>query len=247
MHYTKAFTMAEVLITLGVIGIVVAMTIPQLVKNYQLHVLQNQLKAVYSDLNRASQLFKLHNDFSVSEYAYLNGSDKALELFKKEFKTIKKDNAKWDNVNENGRVYPYKLYSLSGVGNTWICDSAGPFFDMQGRVFSFDDAPDMNENGPKVCVDINGVKNPNKYGIDNFIFMFTVDGQVIPFGMEHKNNPSSEGNLYNNTYIDNPSDYCKYNVNSVYQVVACAYFALSDTHPEGNGKSYWRDFIGKVK
>ena len=84
MHYTKAFTMAEVLITLGVIGIVAAMTIPQLVKNYQLHVLQNQLKAVYSDLNRASQLFKLHNDFSVSEYAYLNGSDKALELFKKE-------------------------------------------------------------------------------------------------------------------------------------------------------------------
>ena len=31
----KAFTMAEVLITLGIIGIVAALTIPQLIKNYQ--------------------------------------------------------------------------------------------------------------------------------------------------------------------------------------------------------------------
>lgn len=36
MRKTKnAFTMAEVLITLGIIGIIAALTIPQLIKNYE--------------------------------------------------------------------------------------------------------------------------------------------------------------------------------------------------------------------
>lgn len=35
----NAFTLAEVLITLGVIGVVAALTIPQLVKNYKEKVL----------------------------------------------------------------------------------------------------------------------------------------------------------------------------------------------------------------
>ena len=40
----KAFTMAEVLITLGIIGIVAAMTLPSLVGNYQKKQTAMQLK-----------------------------------------------------------------------------------------------------------------------------------------------------------------------------------------------------------
>ncbi len=47
------FTLAEVLITLGIIGIVSAMTIPTLVKNYQTKVRDNQFKKVYATLNQA--------------------------------------------------------------------------------------------------------------------------------------------------------------------------------------------------
>ncbi len=39
-----AFTLAEVLITLGIIGVVAAMTIPSLIQNYQEKVLANQFK-----------------------------------------------------------------------------------------------------------------------------------------------------------------------------------------------------------
>ena len=35
MRTQKGFTLAEVLITLGIIGIVAAMTIPNLIENYQ--------------------------------------------------------------------------------------------------------------------------------------------------------------------------------------------------------------------
>ena len=46
------FTLAEVLITLGVIGVVAAITLPILTKNYQKHVWVNQLKANYSIINQ---------------------------------------------------------------------------------------------------------------------------------------------------------------------------------------------------
>ena len=48
-----AFTLAEVLITLGVIGIVAAMTLPMLVAKYQKLVATTQLKRIYSILTNA--------------------------------------------------------------------------------------------------------------------------------------------------------------------------------------------------
>ena len=47
----SAFTLAEVLITLGIIGVVAAITLPTLVANYQKQILVNQLKKTYTTLN----------------------------------------------------------------------------------------------------------------------------------------------------------------------------------------------------
>lgn len=55
----KAFTLAEVLITLGIIGIVAAMTIPTLLTNIREKQTVSKLKQTYSML---SQAFKLVED-----------------------------------------------------------------------------------------------------------------------------------------------------------------------------------------
>ena len=52
----RGFTLAEVLITLGIIGIVAAVTIPTLINNYQKQALFNQFKKAYANLNQAWQL-----------------------------------------------------------------------------------------------------------------------------------------------------------------------------------------------
>ena len=52
MKKLSAFTLAEVLITLGVIGIVAAMTMPSLIANYQKKVWVNQLKKSVSVLEQ---------------------------------------------------------------------------------------------------------------------------------------------------------------------------------------------------
>lgn len=55
--YNRAFTLAEVLITLGIIGIVAAMTLPQLIQNYREKVLLQQAKKMYSVIANALVLY----------------------------------------------------------------------------------------------------------------------------------------------------------------------------------------------
>ena len=56
-----AFTLAEVLITLGIIGIVAAMTIPTLVQNYKKKVVETKLVKVMSMMNQAIKLSTVEN------------------------------------------------------------------------------------------------------------------------------------------------------------------------------------------
>ena len=49
----RAFTLAEVLITLGIIGVVAALTMPSLMANYKKSVAKNQFKKTYSTLTNA--------------------------------------------------------------------------------------------------------------------------------------------------------------------------------------------------
>lgn len=51
-----AFTLAEVLITLGIIGVVAAMTIPTLMANHRKKVVETKLEKIYSVMNQAINL-----------------------------------------------------------------------------------------------------------------------------------------------------------------------------------------------
>ncbi len=57
----SAFTLAEVLITLAIIGVVAAMTIPTLIQNYRKKVIENKLVKVYSLMNQAIKLSTIEN------------------------------------------------------------------------------------------------------------------------------------------------------------------------------------------
>ena len=240
-----AFTLAEVLITLGIIGVVAAMTMPSLIANYKYKVLENQLKAAYSDLNQAAKLFQVHNGMSVSEYTAENASSiNAINEFSKFFNTIKDSNLRYNSTDSDGNsvgAAPYKWHSMNGSTNeSSNCDVSGFFWDTQGRVISFDDPPSYGQNGPKVCIDINGEKGPNRYGVDYFIFIFTTDGYVIPYGQEHPNNPAiCSGQAIANCIS---SSKCSYSGAGNMQFT-CSIYALSNQHPTDSGKDYWHDFV----
>lgn len=95
-HYTiknsKGFTLAEVLITLGIIGVVAAMTLPSLVTKYKDKELITRTKKVYSDINNA--LLLAQKDYGVSydnSFLFNTTDDTATvaEKFAKYFKGAK--------------------------------------------------------------------------------------------------------------------------------------------------------------
>ncbi len=57
-----AFTLAEVLITLGIIGVVAALTIPSLMSKYHRMTVETKLKKFYSTMNQAIKLSEEDND-----------------------------------------------------------------------------------------------------------------------------------------------------------------------------------------
>lgn len=57
-----AFTLAEVLITLGIIGVVAALTIPSLMSKYHRMTVETKLKKFYSTMNQSIKLSEEDND-----------------------------------------------------------------------------------------------------------------------------------------------------------------------------------------
>ena len=57
----RAFTLAEVLITLAIVGIIAAITIPTIVNKYKTTVASTRLKKFYSMMSQAIQLSEIDN------------------------------------------------------------------------------------------------------------------------------------------------------------------------------------------
>ena len=70
------FTLAEVLITLGIIGIVAALTMPTLIQNHRKQVIETRLKKFYSTVNQAVKLAEVDFGDKKLWYADLAGAQK---------------------------------------------------------------------------------------------------------------------------------------------------------------------------
>lgn len=104
-----AFTLAEVLITLGIIGVVAAITIPSLVTNYQKHVVETKLAKFNSTMNQALRLSMVDNgdpDGWVEqsrEYTYADMVDFMNTYFLPYMKYVKMERSS-SNYNNGVRV-----------------------------------------------------------------------------------------------------------------------------------------------
>ena len=62
------FTLAEVLITLGIIGVVAAMTLPTIITNVQKKVVENQLKVFNTTINNAFRMSQVEHGGSFQDW-----------------------------------------------------------------------------------------------------------------------------------------------------------------------------------
>ena len=75
----KAFTLAEILITLGIIGVVAAMTIPTLIANTNAQKYRSQLKKTISTLSQAARMSQAQYGFDYAGITTQCGANAASE------------------------------------------------------------------------------------------------------------------------------------------------------------------------
>lgn len=193
----KAFTMAEVLITIGIIGVVAAMTLPGLINNMQNQEKVTALKKAYSILSQATLLaIELNgdsgswgikdNDTEVIErlFSYYRPQLKIIKYCSgvkggcsvDTVKDLKGNKFHWYNNNHSIGANALSIRLEDGMTITF------DVFSSPKNEFGVD------TTGPVLVfiVDVNGEKSPNQFGRD--IFAFVLDSKrniLVPAGKDN--------------------------------------------------------------
>ena len=151
-HWCGAFTLAEVLITLGIIGVVAAMTMPSLMQNYKRQQATARIKKFVSVINQA--LISAENDLGPREdwvIGEMDNSDSAYNFLN----TYIKPYIKSADV-EKRTLFGRNMATLRFVDGSQMSVKIGACYD--------------------IWYDINGEKGPNEKGRDIFVFILCKHG-----------------------------------------------------------------------
>lgn len=238
---TQAFTLAETLITLGIIGIVAAMTLPSIVAKIRNKELRSRFKTAYALVSQTVTRMGNEEDL-VGKYCGYNiynmtKSKDFIPDFAKYFNgTITKGDAKlkigyksryflqaagWQDYN----VYDYTARSIILKNGMIIftgtrCEHGG---------FTENNNPNSTPRPVDFMVDTNGVKGPNRLGYDVFAFQILRNNVLMPSRIKHEM-PDVEN-----------SACCNFETNTCgsRNGIACTYFAVINQCPHDPEKTYW--------
>ncbi len=220
-----AFTLAEVLITIGIIGIIAAMTIPSLIQKKTNRELKAALQKNYSVLQSALNKANYENGLVINP-SNVSGT-RFHELLMTQFDYVKDCKlgsciVRNTETNESGDILDfvikeYKTFNKKQTVQTNYFDD-GQFIIKDGSLIMIEHQ--TTHNAPiYFTIDVNGMdKKPNAWGHDLFTFQIINNGKLLPMG--------AEGTEYSNDI------YCSYTSTNVINGIGCTYKALTD-------KNYW--------
>lgn len=201
----KAFTLAEVLITLGIIGVAASLTIPSVINNIRYREIQTSLKKQYTLTQQA--LINMGRDEGYIIKADF-GNLILAEYLSKYYKLYKKNAGNYNYRN-------YKSFHGGTIGYSVLDD--GSFITLDGILYMFENAGGGNRHTTYITIDVNGMKKPpNKWGYDLFTFQLTNEGKLLPMGAE-------------GTHYTDMATYCSVNSTSSFNGIACAQKAFTET------------------
>ena len=171
---SAAFTLAEVLVTLGIIGVVSAMTVPTLMQNYQRQSYVTQLHKTYNEVSQALLRYQTdRNALNLTE-AGLSSQTAWDAMVAQYFKTVQK----CDNSLTPCFPATTSYKKMSGVAlNSNVYNIETSYVLASGASVRFYYAV----NGNRICflmVDVNGQKGPNILGRDLFTLSIYNDGTI---------------------------------------------------------------------
>ena len=246
------FTLAEVLITLGIIGIVAAMTLPALVVNHRNQELQTRFKKAYSvlwnvhmrmvgDFNGVYQNFIMsdltsNTDMESVKYKYIDAFKKYLTGGR--FCTYEDSYLSCSNKAAPVNYKTYTGNKDAHLSNDVVLDRA--IVTNDGMCFFFGSVSYRNA---RIYIDTNGTdKGPNRLGFDLFAFDIDSNDKII--------SPKNIGGGNSGAYEDDEElggTFGAVNACSVdekanrYNGFGCMQFALIDKSPDNPNLTYWKN------
>lgn len=175
-----AFTLSEILISLTVIGIIAAITIPALITNYQKAQTIEQLKESYSILNSALISAREQNGNDINAWYVPNTSSAAASTYFAEtyiipyIKTINvcgtstSAACRFDDGYLRNGTYPTNSY-MTISGAPWGYSFTMPNGTIALIYLQTPGGTTVKESRAQVYFDINGKKKPNIMGKDGFL------------------------------------------------------------------------------
>ena len=199
----KGFTLAEVLITLGVIGVVAALTLPTLIKEYQKTVLVNQLKHSVSTIEQGfKKMLADEGVDSLEDTSYyikarteLKNGECAVDQYNtdavcKEFFDNLKQYFNISDIKDAGEKYIVKNIDGSIADDAWYTSGTKIFFN-NGLLMWFYNINDSRSGiSGLMTIDVNGLKAPNTIGRDIFYFDLGSQGNLKIPDCSHMNDIS---------------------------------------------------------
>ena len=185
LHKHVAFTLAEVLITLGIIGVVASLTIGSVVNNIQKKELQTQFLKTTSQLQQAVKSMEANGE-SIDPRSYKDW-DKGLFYntfanYIKHIKTCKGNtNVQHPCYNKEKNVY----YTPNGNTLSYAYLDDGQIVLPDGTLLLFEnESHGTSSFKVYIFADLNGInKKPNKLGYDLFAYQL-INNQLLPMGSE---------------------------------------------------------------
>lgn len=205
----KAFTLAETLITLGIVGVVAALTISTAITQHQKKVTISKLEKSISILNQAyrlsiAELGESDNAFELGAEAYFNTYWKP---YIKSVKICPRNNRGHVACGYKSRMPfmcanktpSYREFSRAGNDRTAFYTPDGFLYIVFTGLMN---AEASAYNG--IMVDINGAAAPNRYGRDVFLLQRNKEkGIVEPEGYN-----KTDSEVDNNCSTRGSGDYC---------------------------------------
>ena len=189
-HFSRkctAFTLAEVLITLGIIGIVAALTLPSLINEYKKKEVETRLAHTYSTMTQAFKLAEADNGESQYWTKNIAGSSNISDMsivddfLTAYFIPYLNFNTKIETIDGYGLkklgydVRYFNGYQMNEMRITRLNNGVilfwGMFIGRQGIC------------ALHIVLDINGTKGPNRIGSDLFDMTYSLyDGELFMSG-----------------------------------------------------------------
>lgn len=161
LKLVNGFTLAEVLVTLGIIGVVSAMTLPTLIKNHQRQVYATQIRKVITEMTQAVETaINEHNAVSFEE-THISDAD----FLQKYFKIIKTCT---DNDAGLQECFASEYKNINGESIRLRDFTHGECAVLASGVSVCLNTSTKSLN---ISADINGKQGPNIYGRDLFTFI----------------------------------------------------------------------------